>query len=120
MKKKLQKASKGNNEGAFLTVTIVIILVFIGLAGRILWLQTRNHEEYRKQVVSQMTTESVIPAERGDIYDTNGVLLATDITVYRVFISPTDIQNAIKGVDSDGKKSKNDPRPGLDALIADY
>ncbi len=120
MKKKLKKASEDNSGGAFLTVTIAIIFAFLGLAGRILYLQTRNHEEYRKQVVSQMTTESVIPAERGDIYDTNGVLLATDITVYRVFISPSDIQNAIKGVDGEGKKSQKDPRPGLDALIADF
>lgn len=119
MKQKLKKASD-NGGGAFITVTIVIILAFLGLAGRILYLQTTNHEEYRKQVVSQMTTESVIPAERGDIYDTNGVLLATDITVYRVFISPSDIQNAIKGVDSEGKKSQKEPRVGLDSFIADF
>ena len=66
MKQRLKKASD-NGGGAFIAVTIAIILVFFGLAGRILYLQTTNHEEYRKQVVSQMTTESVIPAERGDI-----------------------------------------------------
>lgn len=109
-----------NRNWQFWIVLGFVILAFAILAGRILLLQTRDHEEYKKLVVSQMTTESVIPAERGDIYDTSGVLLATDITVYRVFISPTDIQNAIKGVDKDGKKTQNDPRPGLDVLIADF
>lgn len=89
-----------------------IVFAFVFLSFRILALQTRDYERYQKAVISQMTTESVIPAERGDIYDTNGVLLATDVTVYRVFISPKDIQAAIKG-DED-----TEPRPGLDKLIA--
>lgn len=34
----------------------------------------------------------MIPAERGSIYDANGNLLATNLTTWRVFISPSDIQ----------------------------
>lgn len=69
-----------------------VFFAFVFLSFRILALQTDRYESYQKAVISQMTTQSVIPADRGDIYDTNGVLLATDITVYRVFISPKDIQ----------------------------
>ncbi|MEE0970491.1 MAG: penicillin-binding transpeptidase domain-containing protein, partial [Clostridia bacterium] len=95
-----------------------IAVAFVYLAFRILLLQTRDYERYQKEVIKQMTTESVIPAGRGDIYDTNGVLLATDITVYRVFISPKDIDSAIKGIkNSEGEYVKK-PRPGLDVTIA--
>ena len=120
VKRKLIKKPKENSVWHFWLVTAVVLIIFAFLSVQILILQTRDHEEYKKQVISQMTTESVIPAERGDIYDINGVLLATDITVYRVFISPTDIQNAIKGIDKDGNKTKDEPRPGLDELIADF
>ncbi|MBR4295500.1 MAG: hypothetical protein IKT56_01520, partial [Clostridia bacterium] len=98
---------------------VFIAAAFVFLAFRILSLQTEDYERYQKEVISQMTTESVIPADRGDIYDTNGVLLATDVTVYRVFISPKDIQSAIKGTtNADGEYIKN-PRPDLDKLIAE-
>ena len=98
----------------------IFLFAFSFLSVRIFIYQTGDYEEYRKKVVSQMTTESVIPAERGDIYDTNGVLLATDITVYRVFISPKDIQCIMQGVDRDGKKLKDGAVENADELIADF
>ena len=97
----------------------LIALAFVYLAFRIFLLQTKDYERYQKEVISQMTTESVIPADRGDIYDTNGVLLATDITVYRVFISPKDIQASIKGTKNDDGEYIKEPRIGLDTLIAE-
>ncbi|MBQ8004899.1 MAG: PASTA domain-containing protein [Clostridia bacterium] len=96
----------------------LIAVAFLILAFRIFILQTENYEKYQKEVISQMTTESVIPADRGDIYDTNGVLLATDVTVYRVFISPKDIQSAIKGQKNEDGEYIKEPRAGLDTLIA--
>lgn len=96
-----------------------VALCFIVLLVRIFYLQTNDYEKYRKAVVEQMTTRSVISAGRGDLYDTNGVLLATDVTVYRIFISPKDIQNAKNGeYDEDGNEV-TEPRPNVDKLIAE-
>lgn len=67
------------------------ILAFAYLALRIYILQTENFDEYRKAVMEQLTTKTEIAAGRGNIYDRNGVMLATDTTVYRIFISPKDI-----------------------------
>ena len=76
-------------------IMLIAFLVFFGfLIYRIFALQTKDYEEYQKEVIEQMTSKSVVPAGRGDIYDTNGVLLATDKTVYRIFISPNDIRSA--------------------------
>ena len=63
---------------------------------RILLLQTVDYEKYQNKVINQMTTEVEVAAERGNIYDTNGILLATDVTCYRVFISPRTIENVSK------------------------
>lgn len=49
-----------------------------------------------------MTTQSAVNAERGTIYDKNGNVLATNITTYRIFISPSSILNNQKEANEDG------------------
>lgn len=74
------------------TVVLVgILLVFAILLGRIFWIQTVDFDKYLKKVIDQITTQSRVNAERGTIYDRNGNILATNITTYRVFISPSSI-----------------------------
>ena len=75
-------------------IGIVIFAVFGVLLLRILLIQTIDFEKYQKRVIEQMTTESAVPANRGKIYDRNGNILATNITTYRVFISPSGIKSA--------------------------
>ena len=73
----------------------IIIFAFFGvLLLRILFIQTVDFEKYQERVVKQMTTESPVPANRGKIYDKNGNILATNVTTYRVFISPSGIRTA--------------------------
>ena len=79
-------------------VGILIFAVFSVLMLRILIIQTVDFDKYQSKVISQMTTQSKVPADRGKIYDRNGNILATNITTYRVFISPSGIlteQNAL-------------------------
>ncbi|MBR3894928.1 MAG: PASTA domain-containing protein [Clostridia bacterium] len=73
---------------------ILAVILFGLLLVRILLLQTLGFERYQKKVIEQMTTESNVAAERGNIYDANGVMLATNVTTYRVFISPSSIAAA--------------------------
>lgn len=67
---------------------IFIVAAFVLLLSRILFYQTVGYEKYRDKVLNQITTEAEVIAERGKIYDRNGVLLATSVTTYRVFIAP--------------------------------
>ena len=80
-------------------------VVFALLLGRVLVLQTRGYEKYQSKVVEQLTTRSPSVADRGDIYDSSGRLLATTKTTYRVFISPSAIATAQKALD--GKKTSS-------------
>jgi len=92
--------------GAHKRSTWMGIIVFAALAFllvRILIIQTVDFGKYQSKVIDQMTTQSTVPADRGKIYDRNGNILATNITAYRVFISPSDIltaqKEAAEGVD---------------------
>ncbi len=87
---------------------IVMALLFFGLLLRIFLIQTRDFDKYQGKVISQLTTESKVNAERGNIYDANGILIATNITRYRVFISPSSIAKAQKKANEEGKNIKYD------------
>ena len=83
-------------------VSFLMIAVFGALLLRILWIQTVDYDRYQAKVIEQMTTESVVNAKRGNIYDTNGFLLATNVTTYRIFISPSSIAKAQAKADEQG------------------
>lgn len=85
-------------------VLVAVMLVFAILLGRILWIQTVDFDRYLKKVIDQITTQSAVSAERGTIYDRNGNILATNITTYRIFISPSSIKSNQKDADEKGKK----------------
>ena len=83
-------------------VGIIVCVVFAILLIRILMIQTVNFEEYQEKVINQLTTESPIPADRGEIYDRNGAALAANVTTYRLFISPSSIKSASEMTDARG------------------
>ncbi len=78
----------------------IVLGVFVFLLIRILIIQTVGFEKYQSKVINQITTESPVSAARGKIYDKNGNVLATNITTYRVFISPSGIASASGNEDS--------------------
>lgn len=89
------------------------VLLFSALLLRIFLLQTVKYEHYRQKVLEQITTESSVNASRGNIYDANGMLLATNVTTYRVFLSPSSIARAQSLHDQEGSNIR------LDALISE-
>lgn len=72
---------------------IFILVGWVYLIMRLGILQIAEHDRYQAIVVDQLTRETNTNAARGKIYDTNMNLLATNTTVYRVFISPLAIRN---------------------------
>lgn len=88
-------------------------LLFGVLLVRILLFQTVGYQRYQQKVIEQMTTETRVNASRGNIYDANGVVLATNISTYRVFISPSSIAAA------QVEQNKTGDGVQLDVLLAE-
>lgn len=65
------------------------------LAGVIFKMQVFEYDRYQEEVLNQITVENTVSAKRGTIYDRNMNVIATNQTVWRVFISPVDIQSAV-------------------------
>ena len=97
-------AVKGIGTGALKRSTIMFLILMLGLGLlliRIFLIQTVDFERYQSHVIDQITTRSVVKADRVEIYDRRGRLLATNVTTYRLFISPSGINARSKedGVD---------------------
>ena len=66
---------------------ILLLLMFIGLTVRLVWITRENETEYQKQVLSQQQyTSTTIPYRRGNILDVKGTRLATSEKVYNLVI----------------------------------
>lgn len=73
----------------------LICFCCIGLVVRLFNLQVINYEYYQGLVIDEITYQTDVNPNRGEIYDVNGKLLATNVTTYTVAISPQDIIDAM-------------------------
>ena len=82
---------------------------FAGMAllivGRLAKYQLKEYAYYQSQVLNQLTTEVNVNPERGDITDRNGVVLATNKSVYNIIISPKHIMEKNKENEENKQKS---------------
>lgn len=71
----------------------LILLAFVGLSIRLLWIGREKGEKYSKQVLSQQKYDSItLPYRRGDIVDCNGTSLAVSEKVYNLVIDAKVMQ----------------------------
>ena len=72
-------------------VLLLFSLVCGFLIFRLFTLTILNHDYYSDKSYDQITTSSVLRAERGKIYDSSMNVLACERTVWRIFACPRDI-----------------------------
>lgn len=66
---------------------VAVLLAFVLLCVRLVWITREKGTQYEKQVLSQQKYDStVIPYRRGDIVDSKGTILATSEKVYNLVI----------------------------------
>ena len=75
--------------------SLIILAAFMAfwclIIFRLFQLQIIDYDYYQNKVINNIQRYTTLKAERGEIYDTNMHTLASNYTVYRVFISPRDI-----------------------------
>jgi penicillin-binding protein 2 len=69
----------------------LMIIVFLLYVARLLYLQVFQHQFYTAKADENRITEINIPAQRGIIYDRNGVVLARNIPSYNIVITQADL-----------------------------
>jgi len=72
-----------------LFVFALVLIIFIVLIGRIIYLNDNKGDAYEKKLLAQQSyVSNVMQYKRGDITDRNGNKLATSIKVYNLVIDP--------------------------------
>lgn len=74
--------------GRFLTIYIVIGLVFAVFLSRLFNLQILQGVEWTTQAEKNRTRQVSLPPARGIIYDRNGIVLARNVASYNIVITP--------------------------------
>lgn len=86
-----------------LAVFMAIVVAFVGLVGRIAYIQFTDYKGLKDKVLAQYSSVITLPASRGTIYDRNMKALAMSESVENVYISPKGIKNMSEAKDTDYK-----------------
>ena len=89
--------SRTYNRRNILIVVVVIILVAAGLTVRLGYLMIFKSEDYAARAEELHERERAIKAERGSIYDANGVLIATNKPVCTISVIHAQIKEPERG-----------------------
>lgn len=73
-----------------------MMAVLVGLCARLFYLQIVQHDYYMNLAVDQIIYKTEVNPSRGEILDRNGKILATNVSVYRIILSPDDIRERMK------------------------
>ncbi|MBQ9415239.1 MAG: PASTA domain-containing protein [Clostridia bacterium] len=109
MRKTEENRSSAIRAAVIGTVLLALLIVVI---GRIFYLQTVREKDYSMRAVREMVGKVEATPLRGDIKDSNGQTLATNIVTYRVFIAPANIYTAQTSL-QDGEESADMDYPAL-------
>ena len=75
---------------AFFIVALAIVVV---LSGRLIWLQILTGQALKVKAADQWYRDLPLMAERGTIYDRNGLTLATSSLTYSVYLRPVAVKD---------------------------
>ena len=88
MKKKSKTKNKNNKSNSSrekaLYVAFGVCIIFMLLIGRLTYVMIYKSKDYKQMAQGQWNSQVTVEANRGDITDRNGSILATSIDVYRV------------------------------------
>jgi cell division protein FtsI (penicillin-binding protein 3) len=76
-----------------LVLLIVVSVLATAVGARLVWWQVVERERLATMALHQMAQEQVLPAERGEITDRNGELLATSVELQSVYVTPPSIED---------------------------
>ena len=76
-----------------LVLLIVVTLLATTIGARLVWWQVLEREWLAELALNQLAEQHSLPAERGEITDRNGELLATSVEVQSVFVTPPSIED---------------------------
>lgn len=79
------------NKVRMLILMAVVVLGFIFLTGRLIYLQLIKGEQLEQKALSSQLTDTTLEANRGTIYDANMNKLVSSATVWTIYLDPSNM-----------------------------
>ena len=100
-----RRLTRGMRAGAAI-VFVIMLLAFVVLVVRLVYILDVKSDKYSKRVLSQQTyVSNEILCKRGDIFDRNGTAMAVSTEVYDLVISPAEILGNVGNTTDNSKKN---------------
>ena len=113
-----------------LVASLVVVLCFLLLAARLVYLQVVRHDDLLEQAENNRTAIVPVVPNRGLILDRNGIVLATNYSAYTLEITPSKTNGLEQTIDElakvmdvtarDRRRFKKLMEEGLGKLAAVY
>jgi penicillin-binding protein 2 len=78
-----------------LVASIVVLVAFLLLASRLVYLQVVRHDDLSEQAESNRTAIVPVVPNRGLILDRNGIVLATNYSAYTLELTPSRLRTGL-------------------------
>src|SRR5512133_216155 len=82
-----------------LVASIVVLVAFVLLVSRLIYLQVYRHTDLSEQAENNRTTIVPVVPNRGLILDRNGIVLATNFSAYTLEITPSKVPDLAHTID---------------------
>jgi len=90
----MDKLQQSGQNRRFLTVTILFTVILVGIMARLYFLQVIKGTYYAGVAEDNRLRIISTDAPRGEIYDRNGVVLATDVPSFDIVVTTYDLKNS--------------------------
>ena len=81
-----------NLQKRFVAIIVIICTLFVALLGRVFYLQLIKNQHLQLLAAEQWLRDLPLSSKRGEIYDKNGVSLATTITTYDIYVRARNVK----------------------------
>ncbi len=93
---------EGISRKRIMIIFVCVIALFAAIVCRLGYIQIIKADEYSEKALSQQTTDVVVTAKRGIIYDSSNQPLAINKAGYSVWVRPSDVQTKDKEEEKKG------------------
>lgn len=83
--------ARTDSRGRALFLLVVMALIATVIGGRLAWWQVAQRDRLSAMAAEQLAQHQQIPAQRGQIRDANGVLLAISVQVESIYATPPQV-----------------------------
>ena len=90
------KQSRKIQNNRIMCLLIIFLVCFGALAFRTAWIQIVRGEQLSREALEQQTSDKTVSAKRGKIYDRNLKVLASNVSVETISITPGDLRKSIE------------------------